>query len=133
MTDTLAKPRRRERSSEVVALYHEIRRGLACEWCRRGTSRAEVNHILHGQRKEDALWNIVRICPECHQHPRTGFHGSDPEWTVERALLRKLEEGYVLPREAYEYLSLEWPGTVLDPGHSMAVAMKFAARDRRMQ
>ena len=44
------KPRKRVRSAEVVARYHQVRASLPCEWChfRQGT---EANHNLHGSKK----------------------------------------------------------------------------------
>lgn len=130
-------PRKRVRDPRVVHRYHEIRAGLSCEWCMK-MRKLEVNHILHGQKKEDAIWNLVAICNDCHQHPIHGFHGSAPEWTVERALRRKLEQGFVLPREAYAYLDGidSWPGTNPDPEVEERLAVSIAehqwmARDWR--
>lgn len=123
--------RKRVRDPRVVARYHEIREGLPCEWCLK-TRKLEANHILHGQKKEDAFWNLVAICHDCHQNPRHGFHGSAPEWPIERALRRKLEEGFVLPREAYAYLEGvdSWPGVDPDPVAAEQLAMEIADRIR---
>jgi len=131
VTRPFVRPRKRVRDRSVVALYHSIRAGLLCEWCHRARG-TELNHILHGSNKEDAFWNFVVICHDCHQHPRFGFHGSKPLWTVERALRRKLTEGFVLPREAWAYLEGvdAWPGSGPDPAHAQAIAERIADDER---
>lgn len=126
------KPRKRVRDPKVVSRYHQVRAGLPCEWCgfRRGV---ELNHILHGSKKEDAPWNFALICHYCHQHPVSGFHGSKPAWTVEMALRQKLREGFLLPREAWAYLEGvdAWPGTEQTPEEQFAIADRLAEQQRR--
>lgn len=127
----LSRPRRRVRDPKVVALYHEIRSGLLCEWCHRAVG-TEANHILHGQKKEDAFWNLMVLCHDCHQNPVYGFHGQSPRCSVEGSLRRKLEQGFSLPREAWAYLDGvdSWPGTDLDLGHEVDLAKRIAASER---
>lgn len=125
------RPRKRVRSRDVVARYWAIRQGLLCEWCqrRRGT---ELNHILHGQNKEDAPWNFQILCHECHQDPVTGFHGSRPDFSIEDALRKKREQGFSLPREAYAYLEGvdHWPMNHPDPEEGFALAERIAEQER---
>ena len=126
------KPRKRVRDPRLMARYHEIRAGLLCEWCNH-IPGSELNHILHGSKKEDAYWNYQVLCHWCHQDPRIGFHGSEPLFTVADALRQKLREGFVLPREAYAYLEGvdTWPGVDPDPVAAEALAVHLADVQRR--
>lgn len=132
VTRPSVKPRKRVRDPRVVSRYHEIRAGLLCEYCRRSPG-VEVNHLLHGQQKEDAFWNLVHTCRACHQDPVFGFHGSSPAWDEERSLRMKLKQGFVLPREAWAYLDGvdAWPGTHPDPVDAERLAEAIADKDRR--
>ena len=102
-----SRPRKRTRDRKITAAYWEIWGGLPCEWgilvgesCR----GEELNHILCGQRKEDAFWNLVMMCHRHHQDQQVGFHGVNHREMRERILQMKIDQGFVLPREAYAYL-----------------------------
>lgn len=95
----------------------------------RGT---EVNHLLHGQSKDDRPFNLVKVCHPCHQHPVFGFHGSAPRWDRERSFRLKLAQGFVLPREAWRYLDGvdAWPGVEPDTEEAFRLVERIAMAER---
>lgn len=101
------RPRKRARSKAAVTRYWQIWGGLPCEWGLLVGVRCpgqELNHILHGQSKEDAAWNMVILCRKHHQDPVHGFHGVNGQEMLEKLVQMKLDQGFVLPREPYRYL-----------------------------
>ena len=106
-TRPMAKPRRRTRDPKVVKRYWAIWQGLPCEWglligqqCR----GEELNHILSGQSKEDAAWNLVIMCAFHHRDNVHGFHGQEGEQMRAALIQAKLDQGFTLPPEPYRYL-----------------------------
>lgn len=100
-------PRRRVRDPKVVKAYWKIWQGLPCEYgllhgelCR----GEELNHILCGSAKEDAFWNFFIMCAHHHRDNHDGFHGVNGRAMRKEILEAKLEQGFILPREAYAYL-----------------------------
>lgn len=125
VTRPYQKARKRIRDPRIVSRYHEVRGGLLCEWCSRSPA-TELNHILHGSKKEDAPWNFQLLCHACHQDPRIGFHGSEPLFTVADALRVKLKQGFMLPREAWAYLD----GVDACPGTEQSIEEQFQLVER---
>lgn len=100
-------PRRRVRDPKVVKAYWAIWQGLPCEYgllhgqlCR----GEELNHILCGSAKEDAFWNFFIMCRFHHHDSQEGFHGVNSRAMRTEILEAKLDQGFVLPREAYAFL-----------------------------
>ena len=132
VTRPWVRPRKRVRDVAVVARYHAIRAGLLCEYCGRAPG-VELNHILHGSKKEDQPFNFHLVCRPCHQDPVFGFHGHTPRWTVERALRAKLAQGFALPQVAWAYLEGwdQWPGTVQSIEEQFRLVEGLADQERR--
>jgi len=119
--------RRRTRDASVVRAYWEIWSGLPCEY---GLLHGELcpgqelNHILCGSSKEDAFWNLFVMCHRHHQDPVVGFHGRESRSMKAEILTAKLEQGFILPREAYRYLPCGVDGaptTPMDEVHNQMI------------